>query len=148
MDAIIRQTVRKELRRRASSNLPEMASSTNQDERGRRESESSMAGSSRSSFSSRTVGRLTGLLNRMRNGGGKESSSKKQKIAKEHRIQVRWLHYDQFKKDFVTVRRTEVEIALFHILMQNLLASRILWRRLLHYFSRMGKLSLQTTWKE
>ena len=94
-----------------------MASSTNQDERGRRESESSMAGSSRSSFSSRTVGRLTGLLNRMRNGGGKESSSKKGKITKEHRIQVRWLHYDQCKKNFVTVRRTEVEIASFHILM-------------------------------
>ena len=57
MDSIIRQAVREELRR-SSSSRPETASSTNQDDQGRSENESGAAGSSRSSFSSRTVGRL------------------------------------------------------------------------------------------
>ena len=56
MDSIIRQAVREELRR-SSSSRPETASSTNQDDQGRSENESGAAGSSRSSFSSRTVGR-------------------------------------------------------------------------------------------
>ena len=104
MDSIIRQAVREELRR-SSCSRPEPASSTNQDDQGRSENESGAAGSSRSSFSSRTVSRLSGLLNRMRKGGGKESSSKKRKVVKEHRIQVRWLHYDPPKKAFVPVRQ-------------------------------------------
>ena len=57
MDSIIRQVVREELRR-SNSSRPETASSTNQDDQGRSENESGAAGSSRSSFSSRTVGRL------------------------------------------------------------------------------------------
>ena len=57
MDSVIRQVVREELRS-SNSSLPETASSTNQDDQGRRENESDVAGSSRSSFSSRTVGRL------------------------------------------------------------------------------------------
>ena len=92
MDSIIRQAVREELRR-SSSSRPVTASSTNQDDHGRSENESGAAGSSGSSFTSRTVGRLSGLLNRMRKSGGKESSSKKRKVVKEHKIQVRWLHY-------------------------------------------------------
>ena len=102
MDSIIRQAVREELRC-SSSSRPETASSTNQDDQGKSENESGVAGSSRSSFSSRTVGRLSGLLNRMSKGGGKESSSKKRNVVKEHRIQVRWLHYDPHKKAFVPV---------------------------------------------
>ena len=98
MDSIIRQAVRKELRL-SSCSRPETASSTNQDDQGRSENESGAAGSSR------TVSRLSGLLNRMRKGGGKESSSKKRKVVKEHRIQVRWLHYDPPKKAFVPVRQ-------------------------------------------
>ena len=69
--------------------LKKTASPTNQDDQGRSENESGAAGSSRSSFSSRTVSRLSGLLNRMRKGGGKESSRKTRKVVKEHRIQVR-----------------------------------------------------------
>ena len=57
MDSVIRQVVREELRR-SNSSRPETASSTNQDDQGRSENESGAAGSSRSSFSSRTVGRL------------------------------------------------------------------------------------------
>ena len=56
MDSIIRQAVREELRRSSSSG-PETASSTNQDDQGRSENKSDAAGSSRSPFSSRTVGR-------------------------------------------------------------------------------------------
>ena len=98
MDSIIRQAVREELRR-SSCSRPEAASSTNQDDQGRSENESGAAGSSL------TVGRLSGLLNRMRKGGGKNSSGKKRKVVKEHRIQVRWLHYDPPKKAFVPVRQ-------------------------------------------
>ena len=57
MDSVIRQVVREELRS-SNSSLPETASSTNQDDQGRSENESVVAGSSRNSFSSRTVGRL------------------------------------------------------------------------------------------
>ena len=57
MDSIIRLAVREELRL-SNSSRPETASSTNQDDQGRSENESGAAGSSRSSFSSRTVGRL------------------------------------------------------------------------------------------
>ena len=46
MDSIIRQVVREELRR-SSSGRPETASSTNPDDQGRSEYESSAAGSSR-----------------------------------------------------------------------------------------------------
>ena len=54
------------------------------------------------SFSSQTVSHLSGLLNRKRNNND-NSSNKKCKIVKEHRIQVRWFHYDEKKKEFITV---------------------------------------------
>lgn len=47
---------------------------------------------------------LIRLLNRMRNKSG-NSSNKKRRIVKEHRIQVRWSHYDEKKKEFITVRQ-------------------------------------------
>ena len=61
MDSIIRQAVREELRR-SNSSRPETASSTNQDDQGRSENESGAARSSRSSFSSRTVGPPFGMF--------------------------------------------------------------------------------------
>ena len=97
MDAIIRQTVREEMRRSASL-VSERAASSQVES-----SDSASTGPSRS-FSSRTVNRLTGLLNRIRNHGS-NSSNKKRKIVKEHRIQVRWSHYDERKKEFSTVRQ-------------------------------------------
>ena len=48
--------------------------------------------------------RLTGLLNWKRNHGS-NSSNKKRKIVKEHRIQARWSHYDERKKEFSTVQQ-------------------------------------------
>ena len=72
MDSIIRQVVREELRR-SNSSRPETASSTNEDDQGRSENESGAAGSSQSSFSSRTVGRLGCFYNedpRPLGGGG------------------------------------------------------------------------------
>ena len=104
MDSIIRQAFREELRRSRFSR-PETASSTDQDDHGRSENESGAAGSSGSSFTSRTVGRLSGLLNRIRKGSGNESSSKKRKVLKEHKIQVRWLHFYPPKKAFVPVQQ-------------------------------------------
>ena len=61
MDSIIRQVVQEELRR-SNSSRPETASSTNQDDQGRSENESGAARSSRSSFSSRTVGPPFGMF--------------------------------------------------------------------------------------
>lgn len=104
MDAIIRQTVREELRR-SNPTVSERISSTDSGESDQREGESTLVGSSRSTFSSRTVNRLSGLLNRIRHGSGRDSSNKKRKIVKEHRIQVRWLHYDERKKKFTSVRQ-------------------------------------------
>ena len=97
MDAIIRQTVREEMRRSASLVSERAASSEVETP------DSATTGPARS-FSSRTVNRLTGLLNRIRNHGS-NSSNKKRKIVKEHRIQVRWSHYDERKKEFSTVRQ-------------------------------------------
>ena len=65
MDPIIRQVVREELRR-SSSSRPETSSSTNQDDLGRSENGSYAAGSSRSSFLSRTMGRLGCIKTRKR----------------------------------------------------------------------------------
>ena len=95
MDAIIRQTVREEMRRSASL-VSERVDST--------EVESSDSATTGPTFSSRTVNRLSGLLNRIRNHGS-NSSNKKPKIAKEHRIQVRVCHCDERKKEFITVRQ-------------------------------------------
>ena len=92
MDAIIWQTVCKEMRRSASL-VSERATSLEVES-----SDSATTGLSRS-FSSQTVNRLSGLLNRIRNHGS-NSSNKKCKIVKEHRIQVRWSHYDERKKEF------------------------------------------------
>ena len=64
MDSIIRPVVREELRR-SNSSRPETASSTNQDDQGS-ENESGAAGSSRSSFSSRTVGPPFGVFQKRR----------------------------------------------------------------------------------
>ena len=96
MDAIIRQTVREEMRRSASLVSERVASS---------EVESSDSATTGPTFSSRTVNRLSGLLNRIRRNHGSNSSNKKCKVVKEHRIQVRWCHYDERKKEFITVRQ-------------------------------------------
>ena len=67
---------------------------------GRSQGESAGTGSSQNAFSSQTVNCLSGLLNRIRHGNGRDSSQRKQKIIKEHRAQVRWSHYDKSKKKF------------------------------------------------
>ena len=88
MDAIIRQTVRGELRRSNSSESGTV-SSANQHNSGQSDEGSVLAGSTPNTFPSRTVNRLSGLLNRIRHGGsGKSNSTKKRKIEKQHRVQV------------------------------------------------------------
>ena len=104
MDAIIRQTVREELRR-SQPTASERISSNDSGESDQREGESTSAELLRSTFSSRTVNRLLGFLNRIRHGSGWDSSNKKRGIVKEHRIQVRWLHYDERKKKFTSLRQ-------------------------------------------
>ena len=105
MDAIIRQTAREELRR-SNSSESETVSSASQHNSDQSDEGSLSAGSTPNTFSSRTVTRLSGLLNRIRHGSsGKSNSTKKRKIEKQHRVQVRWMHYDQIKKTFVAVRQ-------------------------------------------
>ena len=94
MDAIIRQTVLEEIRcqrESASTSSKEATREPNQ----------------------RTVSRLSGLLDRIRG----QSRGKKRKTDKEHRIQVRWIHYD---KKFQFVRRTVAETGSLLILRRNL----------------------------
>ena len=82
MDAIIRQTVREEIRRQGESASTSSEAATRQPNQ-------------------RTVSRLSGLLDRIRG----QSRGKKRKSDKEHRIQVRWIHYDKKSKVFVPVRQ-------------------------------------------
>lgn len=82
MDAIIRQTVREEIRRQGE------AASTSSEAAPREPKQ-------------RTVSRLSGLLDRIRG----QSRGKKRKTDKEHRIQVRWIHYDKKSEVFVPVRQ-------------------------------------------
>ena len=89
MDAIIRQTVRDEIRRQGQNN----------NERVESISTSSKAASHEAN--QRTASRLSGLLDRIRG----QSRGKKRKTGKEHRIQVRWIHYDEQSESFVPVRQ-------------------------------------------
>ena len=82
MDAIIRQTVREEIRRQGESASTSSEAPTRQPNQ-------------------RTVSRLSGLLDRIR----AQSRGKKRKSDKEHRIQVRWIHYDKKSEVFVPVRQ-------------------------------------------
>jgi len=82
MDAIIKQTVREEIRRQG-------------------ESASTSSKAATSEPNQRTVSRLSGLLDRIRG----QSRGKKRKTDKEHRIQVRWIHYDKKSEVFVPVRQ-------------------------------------------
>ena len=56
-------------------------------------------------LSTHTVSRLSGLLDRVRKGAKTSSKGKKHKIDKEHRVQVRWLHYNRNTETFDTVRQ-------------------------------------------
>ena len=82
MDAVIKQAVREQL-------------------------EQSTPGPSneRTSRTSTTVNRLSGLLNRIRGNSSRGSSEKRRKTDREHRVQVRWMHYDSARGDFVIVRQ-------------------------------------------
>jgi len=81
MDAIKRKTVREEIRRQGESPSTGSEAATREPNQ-------------------RTVSRLSGLLDRIRG----QSKGKKRKNEKEHRIQVRWIHYDKKSEGFVPVR--------------------------------------------
>ena len=83
MDAIIKQAVHDELRR--SGSIEDLESSTHL--------------SSETNRSQRIVNRLSGLLTRIRQGKG-QTASKKRKLNKEHRIQIRWLNWKIQKNEF------------------------------------------------
>ena len=89
MDAIIRQTVREEIRRQGQNNNERVESTSTSSKAASREA------------NQRTASRLSGLLDRIRG----QSRGKKRKTDKEHRIQVRWIHYDEQSESFVPVRQ-------------------------------------------
>ena len=95
MDAIIKQAVQEEINRRAdtSSNV-----SSAQHEVNERSTADQVFSASRAR-EKRTTSRLTNLLQRVRNGG---KSNKR--ACKEHRLQVRWLHYNRNEKSFLPVK--------------------------------------------
>ena len=88
MDAIIRQTVREEMRRQGQNSNEHVESTA-------------PSASVPSNSNQRTVNRLSGLLERIRG----QPKGKKRKTDKEHRIQVRWIHYNEDSKLFVPVRQ-------------------------------------------
>ena len=93
MDAIIRQTVREEIRRQDQNNNERVESASTSSK------PASRAGSREAN--QRTASRLSGLLDRIRG----QTRGKKRKTDKEHRIQVRWIHYDEQSESFVPVRQ-------------------------------------------
>ena len=95
MDAIIKQAVLEELRK--------------QQDRKKEDNKNSAINSEMSvpaKGTERTVNHLSGLLHRIRNrsGGAASTKQKKPKIDKQHRIQIRWLHYDKDKDKYTPVR--------------------------------------------
>ena len=84
----MRQTVREEIRRQAQ-NSNERVEST------------ATSSSEPSNPNQRTVSRLSGLLDRIRC----QWKGKKRKADREHRIQVRCIHYNEKSKVFVPVRQ-------------------------------------------
>lgn len=93
MDAVIKQAVKEELRSIGTS-FREQA-----DE----------AGISQNQPSNRTVNRLSGLIARIRKAKsddhGPTKAKKKKSAVKEHRIQVRWHHYDKTTGKYISVRQ-------------------------------------------
>ena len=93
MDTIIRQTVREEIRRQGQNNNERVESASTSSK------PASRAGSREAN--QRTASRLSGLLDRIRG----QTRGKKRKTDKEHRIQVRCIHYDEQSESFVPVRQ-------------------------------------------
>ena len=54
-----------------------------------------------SSIQRSTISRLSGLLDGIRG----QQKGKKRQIDKEHRIQIRWIHYDEKSQAFIPVRQ-------------------------------------------
>ena len=97
MGAIIRQTVREKLRRSNSSESETVPSGSNiivtkvQKDRSRRDRH-------RIHFHRERSTAIWSSEPNSDGSSGKSSSNKKRKIEKQHRLQVRWMHYDQIKK--------------------------------------------------
>ena len=110
MDAVIKAAARDELLRQASGQSRQHTQQQTQVQPGR---SSGTAPTSEQlnaqNLNTRTVSRLSGLLDRVRKGAKTSSKGKKRKIDKEHRIQVRWLHYNRNTKTFDSVRQKNGE---------------------------------------
>ncbi|PFX11732.1 hypothetical protein AWC38_SpisGene24435 [Stylophora pistillata] len=78
-------TVREEIRRQGQNNNERVESASTSSKAASREA------------NKRTASRLSGFLDRIRG----QSRGKKRKTDKEHRIQVRWIHYDEQAESFV-----------------------------------------------
>ena len=103
MDAIIKEAVREELKKQKDNTKKEEVKG----------SECSKT-SGPTKGTERTVNRLSGLLLQIRNRSGQSTSvaaganrNKKPRIDKEHRLQIRWMHYDKEKDKYVPVRNKQ-----------------------------------------
>lgn len=92
MNALLKDAVREEVRRLVPPSLLANESAL-----------TTSASSSSDSTSSLTVARLTGLLKRVRHGD--RGGGRKPKQSREHRLQVRWLHYNDISKEFEPVNQ-------------------------------------------
>ena len=116
MDAIIKQAVREELLKQQNNKQD------SNKEKGKNAGGSSGETSNRSTGTERTVNRLSGLLSRIRNRTGAGTTSrKKTKMDKEHRIQIRWLHYDKDKEKFTPVRNRYCDILILRFISHSCL---------------------------
>lgn len=93
MDALIKEAVKEEMERQRNS-----SSSFSQTSRTGSGATSSSGGAL--PFPRRTTTRLSTLLERVRGN----NVARKRKRGKEHRLQIRWLHYDRTRREFVAVK--------------------------------------------
>ena len=100
MDAIIKQVVQEEINRHSNMQAQRSVSETSTSQL--QSNNSNSHPNQATSRPARTATRLSNLLGRIRNGSkGKPNK----RVCKEHRLQMRWLHYNVCKRTFLPVKQ-------------------------------------------
>ena len=105
MDAVIKQAVREELRRHLKDPNPPTATSSSNDHN------NSTDPRTNNGRQGRMLNRMSDLVNRIRSrsqsstSSGSKTKKRKMERVKEHRIQVRWSHWNKAKCEFMPVKQ-------------------------------------------
>ena len=105
MDAVIKQAVREELRRHLNDPNPPTATSSSNDHN------NSTDPRPNNGRQGRMLNRMSDLVHRIRSrsqsstSSGSKTKKRKMERVKEHRIQVRWSHWNKVKCEFMPVKQ-------------------------------------------